>query len=144
MASESLVKASGFIIYRKLADLPVQFLLLKASNKPFHWTPPKGRLDPGEDFLDAAHRETREESGLLESSYDVDGTFKEVLHYEAHGAKKEVLYYLAKLKGEDAPIQLSEEHTEFAWVKLEDIDKYCDKESLISMFKHASEHIDKL
>ena len=29
-----------------------------------HWTPPKGRLDPGENAMEAALRETKEESGL--------------------------------------------------------------------------------
>lgn len=38
-----IIKASGIIVYiiGGLLKEP-KYLLLKASNKPFHWTPPKG------------------------------------------------------------------------------------------------------
>nr|BAN65264.1 bis(5 -nucleosyl)-tetraphosphatase [Babesia bovis] len=40
-----IVKAAGIIVYIVDALLGApKFLLLKASNKPFHWTPPKGEL----------------------------------------------------------------------------------------------------
>lgn len=57
-------KAAGFVIYRKLCD-KVEYLLLKASYGGFHWTPPKGHVDPGEDDFTTALRETREEAGSV-------------------------------------------------------------------------------
>ena len=37
----------------------VEFLLLQAIDRDDHWTPPKGHLDPGEDFMTAAIRGER-------------------------------------------------------------------------------------
>lgn len=42
-ADNVLVKAAGIILYTLDASTKEpKYLLLKASNKPFHWTPPKG------------------------------------------------------------------------------------------------------
>ncbi|CDR95125.1 DIADENOSINE 5,5-P1,P4-TETRAPHOSPHATE PYROPHOSPHOHYDROLASE MUTT [Babesia bigemina] len=138
----AIIKAAGIIVYTVDAlAKEVKYLLLKASNKPFHWTPPKGRLDPGETFKDAAFRETWEESGLRKELIEVDESFKEVLRYKAHDRDKECVYYLGKLTDPDSKITLSHEHIDHAWVSASNINEYCDKESLCNMIAHAEEHI---
>lgn len=42
-----------------------EFLLIQTRSKPGFWTFPKGAVEPGESPLDAALRETLEESGVL-------------------------------------------------------------------------------
>lgn len=138
----ALVRAAGIILYtlESLSASP-KYLLLKASNKPYHWTPPKGRLDPGENYIDAAYRETWEECGVTKEKIELDGSFKEVLRYQAHGKDKECVYYLGKLLDPKATITLSHEHTDYAWVPGAKVPEYCDKESLRTMMANADNHI---
>jgi len=114
------VRAAGLIIFRVVAER-FQYLLLQASNGVHHWTPPKGHLDPGEDWMTAARRETEEEAGLPPNSYDIlqGDTFPFVLEYPVKGKPKRVEYWLAYLKNPDTPIKLSHEHQDFRWVDLQ-------------------------
>jgi len=57
-------KAAGFVIFRRLCG-EIQYLLLKASYGSFHWSSPKGHVDPGEDDFTTALRETKEEAGKV-------------------------------------------------------------------------------
>jgi len=57
-------KAAGFVIFRRLCG-EIQYLLLKASYGSFHWSSPKGHVDPGEDDYTTALRETKEEAGQV-------------------------------------------------------------------------------
>ncbi|EAN31655.1 Bifunctional bis(5'-adenosyl)-triphosphatase/adenylylsulfatase [Theileria parva strain Muguga] len=144
-AEPVLIRAAGIIIYNvDVESNVVKYLLLRSSSKPFHWTPPKGRLDPGEDSIDAAHRETLEEAGLTKEAYILHDDFKDVLNYQANGRDKECVYFLAKIADfPNTKVTLSNEHTDFAWVGIEDIPRYCDKESLRTMFVKAHEFLSK-
>ena len=123
----SLVRAGGLVIYRLKEDDPlssVEFLLLQAIDRDHHWTPPKGHLDPGEDFMTAALRETEEEAGLKENQLEInDLDAWEVLYYQRKGRPKMVKYWLAKLKKFDDKVVLSHEHQNYKWFKLEDAKK---------------------
>ena len=35
--------AAGFIIFRRVAQTPIEYLLLQTSYGEHHWTPPKGK-----------------------------------------------------------------------------------------------------
>ena len=59
-----VVRAAGFILFRRNESKLVEYLLMKASYGSKHWTPPKGHVDPGEDDFTTACRETLEEAGL--------------------------------------------------------------------------------
>ncbi|KAK6748850.1 hypothetical protein RB195_001460 [Necator americanus] len=65
----------------------VEFLLLQASYPPYHWTPPKGHVDPGEDEWVAALRETKEEAGLLQDQLKIYEDCHETLCYETTVSK---------------------------------------------------------
>ncbi|XP_060092228.1 bis(5'-nucleosyl)-tetraphosphatase [asymmetrical] [Heteronotia binoei] len=124
------LRACGLIIFRKLREsstLPssaatlgsnIEYLLLQTSYGTHHWTPPKGHVDPGEDDLQTALRETQEEAGLDTSQFTILEGFKKELNYTVRSKPKTVIYWLAELKDNNAEIRLSSEHQAFRWLTL--------------------------
>jgi 8-oxo-dGTP diphosphatase len=57
------VKASGGVVWRRAGDGPVELVVV---HRPRYddWSLPKGKLDPGETWEEAALREVEEEIGL--------------------------------------------------------------------------------
>ena len=53
-----------------------------------HWTPPKGHIDPGESAMEAALRETREESGLEAAMLTVYEDTSAQIQYRRKGRPK--------------------------------------------------------
>jgi 8-oxo-dGTP diphosphatase len=101
-----------------------RYLLLKrSSEKDFgagNWECVTGRVDQGEGFEDALYREVREEVGL-----DVRAAFIIGTTHFYRGEKRpenELLgvVYCCEVVRETA-VQLSQEHSEYRWVTLEDI-----------------------
>jgi 8-oxo-dGTP diphosphatase len=75
------------------------------------WTLPKGKLDSGESFEDAALREVEEETGLRARLVrELPAT-----HYEVAGRPKLVRYWLMEALG-DAEFVANEETDELRWV----------------------------
>ena len=58
------VKAAGGVVHRDGPDTGALEVLLVHRPKYDDWTFPKGKLDPGESFEDAAVREVEEEAGV--------------------------------------------------------------------------------
>lgn len=128
-------RAAGLVIFRKLqAGIP-EWLLLQTSYGEHHWTPPKGHLDPGEDDITAAVRETREEAGLKEEDLEIYRDIRAELKYEAFGNPKIVTYWLARLKDYNHPVKLSEEHQDMRWLSVEDAINLCGFEDMGNVYK---------
>ena len=85
-----------------------------------HWDFVKGKIEKNEDNRQAAIRETREETGIIDVEF-VDG-FEERIHYtyQFFGkiVQKEVVFFLGKTKTED--VKLSEEHLDHIWLEFDD------------------------
>ncbi|XP_026844935.1 bis(5'-nucleosyl)-tetraphosphatase [asymmetrical] [Drosophila persimilis] len=111
-------KAAGLVIFRRLCG-EIQYLLLKASYGSFHWSAPKGHVDPGEDDFTTALRETKEEAGYDEKDLIIHQNTPITLNYEVKGKPKIVIYWLAELRNPNQEPILSEEHTELKWLGLE-------------------------
>jgi len=116
-------RAAGFLIFRKKIS-KIEFLFMKASYGQKHWTPPKGHVDPGEDDMTTALRETKEEAGLDKSDLKImEKTWE--LSYPVKDWKdgvvrqKTTIYFLAELIS-DKEVLLSEEHTEISWADATD------------------------
>lgn len=95
-------RAAGLVVYRRRSGI-IDYLLLQASYPPHHWTPPKGNkwgtsdgfldssipghVDPGEDDITTAVRETQEEAGISASQVEIHEGFRYVMQYEVkfHG-----------------------------------------------------------
>lgn len=138
MASRS--RASGFIIFRRIFNNPVQYLLLQTSYGSHHWTPPKGHVEAGESDEETAFRETEEEAGLKADSLDFIKDFRVELEYKVKGAPKKVIYWLAELRDRNCRVILSNEHQDYEWADLSracELVRYHDTQSaLISADKH--------
>lgn len=85
-----------------------------------------GRLDKGEDYFEAAVRETEEEAGY--TADDLDILRDHPLPADAStrkGKKKTSVFWLAKLKNVDKQPELSEEHVDFRWVNKDEAIELC-------------------
>lgn len=103
-----------------MGNTTIEFLLLQASDGIHHWTPPKGHVDPGENDLETALRETQEETGIEASQLTVPEGFRRELNYMARKKPKTVIYWLAEVKDYDVEIRLSQEHQAYRWLGLDE------------------------
>ncbi|XP_073536501.1 bis(5'-nucleosyl)-tetraphosphatase [asymmetrical] isoform X2 [Phyllobates terribilis] len=113
-------RACGLIIFRRIYLGDIEFLLLQTSYGTHHWTPPKGHVDPGEDDMTTALRETEEEAGLQPSQFRIVDGFRKELNYKVNNAPKTVVYWLGELKDQSASVKLSHEHQDFRWLRLQE------------------------
>lgn len=108
---------------------------------------PSGHVDPGEDDLATALRETKEEAGLGAEHLRVIDGFVQELHYEVRGRPKEVLYWLAELRDPRTAVTLSDEHQDYRWAKLDEacaLARYKDlQDTLRAAHKHLGTQQDK-
>ena len=142
-----VVRAAGMMVFRRHRNT-IQYLMMKASYGSKHWTPPKGHVDPGEDLLQTAIRETEEESGLkMDQDYKMVRDFKVETHYKVKSWKdgivrpKIVTYYLAELTCPDTPVKLSEEHTEFKWLSSKESVEIGGFDNMADIFNQCDEKI---
>lgn len=155
----SVRRAAGFLIFRRIQS-DIEYLLLKASYGQKHWTPPKGEkliqvsttwqrkwfhfigfnaghVDPGEDDFTTALRETREEAGYTADDLHIHKDEQKVLNYKVKGNDKTVIYWLAELRDLQKDPILSDEHTEFRWLKKDDaisLSGYADFAAMVNHF----------
>ncbi|XP_064548469.1 bis(5'-nucleosyl)-tetraphosphatase [asymmetrical] [Drosophila montana] len=138
-------RAAGFVIFRRLCG-EIQYLLLRASYGDFHWSSPKGHVDPDEDDFTTALRETKEEAGYDEKDLVIYCDVPLTLNYEVKGKPKVVIYWLAELRNPNQEAVLSEEHTEFKWLPKEEA-KECvgfkDNQVMIDKFHEIILKMDK-
>jgi bis(5'-nucleosidyl)-tetraphosphatase len=110
-------KSAGVVVFRKNGS-DNEYLVLKYGVR--HWDFPKGHLEENETSLEAALRETFEETGLKVNI--VDG-FKDKISYifrtnysEGQIIYKEVEFFLGEVDL-NAKVKLSHEHSKFKWEK---------------------------
>ena len=98
-------------------------------------------------MLDAAMRETKEETGLLNArDFTMVENFERAIEYQLPKAKKfntrkNVTYFAAELKENAKPVKLSSEHTEFCWANFQ---KACNMvpESMKSILRQFDEYLE--
>lgn len=87
---------AGAILYTKQNET-VLYLVIRDNHGNFGF--PKGHLEQGEDLLQAAHREIREETGIDAS---IDLSFQKELNYiMPNGIPKRSVYFIANYSDQD-------------------------------------------
>ena len=109
------VLSAGAVIVRRFDD-QYRYLLLRVRD---YWDFPKGMVDPGEDPLAAAIRETEEETTLTGLNFRWGNEFIET---EPYGKNKIARYYLAESPQGEVFLPVTEElgkpeHEEFRWME---------------------------
>ena len=100
-----------------------QLLILRAFQ---HWDFPKGMVNPHEDPLDAAKRETEEETGITDLEFVFGEDFKETVPYANN---KVARYYVAETHTAEIILPVSPalgrpEHDEWRWVTCDEAEDY--------------------
>ena len=109
------VLSAGAVIVRRF-DSHYRYLLLRVRD---YWDFPKGMVEPGEDPLAAAIRETEEETTLTDLDFRWGRAYIET---EPYGKNKIARYYLAESKTGKVDLPVSAElghpeHDEFRWME---------------------------
>jgi len=108
-----IVLGSGFVLYRWEGD-EIRYLLLHSARHGDVGLP-KGKLEPGEEEIAGACRETEEETGLPPSALTVHDWFSRTASYRLpDGRTKSVTYRLARTA--IAQVTISMEHTRAEWL----------------------------
>lgn len=94
------------------------FLMLRAYR---NWDFPKGLVEPGEQPLEAARREVREETSITELLFSWGAVFCETAPYAGN---KVARYYIAQTASEQITLPVNPElgrpeHHEWRWVDFE-------------------------
>jgi 8-oxo-dGTP diphosphatase len=112
-APTDLIRAAGGIVYRVAETGRVELACIFREARG-DWTFPKGKLDEGETFEQAALREVKEETGMTCHVLRFVGTTS---YTHRKGKPKIVAYYLMGVDdGEFAP---NEEVDELVWLPIE-------------------------
>ena len=105
-------KSCGCIVLDKENN---KVLLIKHNEG--HWDFPKGHMEEGENEIQTAIRETKEETNI---DVKIDQNYRYKINYSPkEDVTKDVIYYLATKTTEEAKPQLSEV-SEVEWVNIND------------------------
>jgi 8-oxo-dGTP pyrophosphatase MutT (NUDIX family) len=111
-------RSAGIVVTRRIAG-DTGYLLLRCYR---YWDFPKGEVEPGEEQLQAACRETEEETGLTDLRFPWSEVYTETPVY---AGGKVARYYLAESQNGDVRLPISPElgkpeHQEYRWVRYEE------------------------
>lgn len=111
--------SAGIIIYRLDQNNTRLYLLLQYPSK--YWDFPKGKLEINEKWVDAALRETKEETGLdniiIEDNFEhqYSYTFND---FKGNKIEKTVVFFIGRTC-ENSQVTLSYEHIDYLWLGYE-------------------------
>ncbi len=109
-----------------------------------HWDFIKGNVEKGEDELETAKREAKEEADI--SDLTILEGFKEKINYfyqrDGDLIKKEVIFFLAEANDKD--VKLSFEHNDFSWLPYSEALLKVTYENARQILKKAEEYLSKI
>jgi 8-oxo-dGTP pyrophosphatase MutT (NUDIX family) len=113
--------SSGIIVFKKELGKR-KYLLLHYKYMGDYWDFPRGNIKKDENTIQAAIRETKEETGLSKDDLIIIDGFKEKIKwlykFNSQMVHKQVTYYIAKSKKSD--VKISKEHIGFKWLDFND------------------------
>ena len=120
-----------------LVTMEGHILLLKStkhSSNPYTYMPPKGQMEPGERPIEAALRELREETGILENDVEVITVLKPCTYFVTNPKfrKKTVLFFIA-IQVKQLAIQLSHEHCDYVYASIFDLHTFVKNDHILNV-----------
>lgn len=109
--SQSPLRAAGGLVWRAGDRGPELLLIRRCRHGTDEWSLPKGKLDPGETFPEAALREVLEETGVRARL----GRFAGVMQYPVAGRNKVVCLWEMTALEAGTPVD-TDEVAEVRWV----------------------------
>ncbi len=105
--------SSGVVLFRKENEKILFLLLLYPSG---HWDFVKGKMEKGESPHETAIRETKEETGIIDTKF-LDN-FEEWIEYdfqfEGELVHKKVVFFLGETQTKN--VKISHEHLNYTWM----------------------------
>ncbi len=134
-------KSAGVIIFRKEGK-DIKYLLLFKRYKTEYWDLPKGNIEPGEEPLQTAEREAKEETGIIDLKFvpGFEEKLKWVYRLEGQLHFKTVVYYLAETVTKD--VKISHEHFNFGWFTLSEAEKIIKHKDTKELLNKAQAFIE--
>ena len=141
MVTQTTLSAGAIVVRKESGQW--KFLFLRAFK---NWDFPKGVVELGEDPLQAAVREAREEAGIRDLTFPWGNVFKETQPYRS-GGKKVARYYLAATSQSKVTFSVNPEigkpeHHEYRWVPYEAVRKLAP-DRLLPIIDWANEIIEQ-
>ena len=129
-------KSCGAIVYRK-RDERYELLLIK-HRFGGHWSFPKGHVEQGENEVQTALREVKEETGL---DIELQDGFRQCVEYfpKPH-VKKLVVYFLGKALSDNVHRQ-EEEVSETTWADIDKAFRMVTFKNDKNLIRHAQEYL---
>ena len=131
-------KSAGVVLFGNNSGKN-EFLLLNYPQG--HWDFVKGKIEQNETSHEAAIRETREETGIINIEF-IDG-FEESVEYDFRFKKenihKKVIFFLAKT--DEKNVKLSHEHNDYLWLEYSDALKKTTFENAKNVLTKANEFL---
>jgi len=141
MTTDLQIRSAGVsVVVLRGGETQTETLLLRRASEVLKgaWCQIAGGLEAGERAWETALRELREETGLVPE--------------ELHSAGMCEQFYDARLEGiymapvfvafvdTHAAVALNREHSEYRWIRLEDVDEYLATPNQREMFAHIRRH----
>ena len=134
-------KSCGAVLFKRQRDGSLKYALLH--HEAGHWDFPKGHQEKNETEERASEREIREETGI--DDIEIVNGFKEGVRYFFKKGEetvyKEVIFFLARTMTEK--INLSSEHTGYAWVSYEHACKKLTYNTSKDLLKKADDFLKR-
>lgn len=134
--------SAGIVVYRINEEQQVSYLLLQYPGK--YWDFPKGKLEAGEKWLEAAIRETKEETGvevILEEGFEHSYVYH-FNDFRGNRIEKTVLFFIGKAH-KDSVVMLSHEHIDYLWLSYEQTRMQIYFESVRKLLDEVNDFLKK-
>lgn len=129
--SESTTRAAGGLVWRAGAREPELLLIRRFRHGSDEWSLPKGKLDPGESYPQAALREVEEETGVRARL----GRFAGVMQYGVNGHNKVVCFWEMTAISSGPKLD-TDEVAEVRWVGREEALRMLSHEQNRELLRH--------
>jgi 8-oxo-dGTP pyrophosphatase MutT (NUDIX family) len=131
-------RSAGAVIFYERGSR--KYLLLK--NPGGNWGFPKGNIEEGEDEIQTAEREIKEETGINDFSF-VGGFRERISYFYRKGNRtiyKTVVYFLAKARTDK--VKISWEHDDYVWLSYTAAMRYIAHANSKKVLSKAEEYLN--